>query len=36
MGGKQTDIKKALDDAATSANKVLEQNRTNFGTTPPP
>ena len=36
MSGKQTDIKKALDDAAASANKVLEQNRKNFGTTPPP
>jgi multiple sugar transport system substrate-binding protein len=36
MSGKQTDIKKALDDAAASADKVLEQNRKNFGTTPPP
>jgi len=36
MSGKETDIKKALDDSATRANAVLEQNRKNFGTTPPP
>ena len=36
MSGKSTDIKAALDDAATRANAVLEQNRTNFGATPPP
>lgn len=36
MGGKLTDIKKALDDAATASNAVLEQNRKNFGAAPSP
>jgi multiple sugar transport system substrate-binding protein len=34
MGGKETDLKAALDTAATRANAILEQNRNNFGTEP--
>ena len=34
MGGKETDLKAALDTAATRANAILEQNRANFGTAP--
>jgi multiple sugar transport system substrate-binding protein len=34
MGGKEADLKKALDDAATRSNAILEQNRANFGSAP--
>jgi len=34
MSGQQTDIKAALDDAATRANAKLEENRQTYGTTP--
>ena len=34
MGGKEADLKKALDTAAERSNAILEQNRTNFGTAP--
>jgi multiple sugar transport system substrate-binding protein len=34
MGGKEADLKKALDGAAERSNAILEQNRTNFGATP--
>lgn len=34
MAGQATDIQAALDDAATRANEILEQNRANFGETP--
>jgi len=34
MAGTATDIKTALDDAATRANQILEENRQNYGDTP--
>jgi multiple sugar transport system substrate-binding protein len=34
LGGKESDIKKALDDAATRSDAILEQNRNNFGSAP--
>lgn len=35
MSGSATDIKAALDDAAARADQILEQNRSNYGDTPP-
>jgi multiple sugar transport system substrate-binding protein len=34
MAGTTTDVKAALDDAATRANQILEENRQNYGDTP--
>jgi multiple sugar transport system substrate-binding protein len=34
MAGTQTDIKKALDDAATQADSILAENKTRYGDTP--
>jgi multiple sugar transport system substrate-binding protein len=34
MNGTATDIKKALDDAATRANEILKQNATTYGSAP--
>jgi multiple sugar transport system substrate-binding protein len=34
MPGTTTDVKAALDDAATRANQILEENRQNYGDTP--
>lgn len=34
MAGTTTDVKAALDDAATRANQILEENRTNYGDAP--
>jgi multiple sugar transport system substrate-binding protein len=34
LSGKATDVKQALDDAATASNKILEQNRQNYGSAP--
>ena len=35
MAGTQPDIQKALDDAATQANQVIQQNRQKYGSAPP-
>lgn len=34
MAGTQTDLQAALDEAATAANQILAENKTNFGDTP--
>jgi multiple sugar transport system substrate-binding protein len=36
MAGTETDIKKALDDAAGRADQILEENKTEFGEAPQP
>jgi multiple sugar transport system substrate-binding protein len=36
MSGKETDIKKALDDAASRADQILAENKTKFSTPPSP
>ena len=34
MGGTQTDVKAALDDAANQADQVLAENKAKYGDTP--
>ena len=34
IGGTQTDVKAALDDAANQANKILAENKAKYGDTP--